>query len=169
MLCRKSTTHAAGGHGAVLEETAIRTVMEATDMRDFPRIHGKTPIGLRVLVVDDEPLIRWSVAETLTERGYQVVETGDASGARLAVREDTAFDVVLLDYRLPDSDDLSLLQSIRCALPRAQVIMMTAFGRPDVIRDALEMGAYDVVNKPFELQVIADLVAEAASSAAKTH
>ena len=73
--------------------------------------------GLRVLVVDDEPLIRWSVAETLAERGYQVVERGDAEGARAALREGSTFDVVLLDYRLPDSDDLSLLASIRSRHP----------------------------------------------------
>jgi DNA-binding NtrC family response regulator len=122
----------------------------------------KIPAALRVLVVDDEPLIRWSVAETLTDRGYEVVETGDASGARSAVSEDGGkFDVVLLDYRLPDSDDLGLLASIRRESPDAQVILMTAFGKPEVVRGALELGAYRVVNKPFEMQAIADLVAQA--------
>jgi DNA-binding NtrC family response regulator len=68
---------------------------------------------------------------------------------------------VLLDYRLPDSDDLSLLASIRRVSPRTQVILMTAFGRPEIVRGALELGAYRVVNKPFEMQAIADLVAQA--------
>jgi DNA-binding NtrC family response regulator len=141
--------------------------MEPTEARDFPRGAVKNPPALRVLVVDDEPLIRWSVAETLGECGYEVVETGDASGARSAVGAGAAFDVVLLDYRLPDSDDLGLLASIRHAVPRAQVIMMTAFGKPEVVRGALELGAFRVVNKPFEMQAIASLVAEAA--AARTH
>ena len=143
--------------------------MEALETRDFPRMAEKTRAALRVLVVDDEPLIRWSVTETLTERGFEVVETGDARGARSAVGDGQAFDVVLLDYRLPDSDDLSLLASIRSSAPRAQVIMMTAFGRPDMVRGALELGAYQVVNKPFEMQAIADLVAQAASSSHETH
>src|SRR5215216_3565733 len=138
--------------------------MEALDLRDFPRMTEKTHAILRVLVVDDEPLIRWSVAETLIERGYLVVESGDASGARRAVSDGQAFDVVLLDYRLPDSNDLSLLASIRRASPRTRVIMMTAFGGPEVLLGALELGAYRVVDKPFELQAIADLVAQAASS-----
>jgi DNA-binding NtrC family response regulator len=138
-------------------------------MRDSSHMATKNTAALRVLVVDDEPLIRWSVAETLSDCGYQVVETGDASGARLAVGNGDAFDVVLLDYRLPDSDDLALLASIRRAAPDAQVIMMTAFGRPEVVRGALELGAYRVVNKPFEMQAIANLVAEAAGSARKTH
>jgi DNA-binding NtrC family response regulator len=129
----------------------------------------KNPAALRVLVVDDEPLIRWSVAETLTDCGYDVVETGDASGARSAVGDGQAFDVVLLDYRLPDSDDLGLLASIRRAAPDAQVIMMTAFGRPEVVNGALELGAFRVVNKPFEMQFIANLVTEAAGASNKHH
>jgi DNA-binding NtrC family response regulator len=145
--------------------------METLEMRDFPRMTVKNPAATRVLVVDDEPLIRWSVSETLIERGYEVVETGDANGARLAVGDDQPFDVVLLDYRLPDSDDLSLLASIRKATPAAQVILMTAFGRPDVVRGALDLGAYRVINKPFEMQSIADLVAQAhaAGSSGETH
>ena len=114
-----------------------------------------------MLVVDDEALIRWSVSETLAERGCAVVETGDARGAREAVADDQSFDVVLLDYRLPDSDDLSLLASIRQASPRTQVILMTAFGRPEVVRGALDLGVYRVINKPFEMQALADLVAQA--------
>jgi len=131
----------------------------------------KNSAALRVLVVDDEPLIRWSVSETLAEAGYHVVETGDANAARKAVDEDQPFDVVLLDYRLPDSDDLSLLASIRRASPSAQVILMTAFGRPEVVRGALDLGAYQVINKPFEMQAIADLVAQAhaAGTSHETH
>lgn len=136
--------------------------MGPLEMRDFPRMVEKNHAALRVLVVDDEPLIRWSVSETLTDLGYEVVETGDASGARSAVADDHGkFDVVLLDYRLPDSDDLGLLASIRRESPHAQVILMTAFGRPEVVRGALELGAYQVVNKPFEMEAIADLVNQA--------
>ena len=135
-------------------------------MRDFPRSDEKNSAALRVLVIDDEALIRWSVSETLADRGYAVVETGDAKGARSAVDADHDFDVVLLDYRLPDSDDLSLLASIRRAAPLAQVILMTAFGRPDVVHGALELGAYRVVNKPFELDAMADLVAQASAARA---
>jgi DNA-binding NtrC family response regulator len=145
--------------------------MEPRETRNFPRPAAKNPAALRILVVDDEPLIRWSVSETLVERGYRVVETGDANGARTAVGDDEPFDVVLLDYRLPDSNDLSLLASIRNANPAAQVILMTAFGRPEMVRAALDLGAYRVINKPFEMQVIADLVAQAhaAGSHRKTH
>ena len=57
-----------------------------------------------MLIVDDEPLIRWSLAETLTDSGHSVIEAGDGEAAvRMLTDADRPFDVVLLDYRLPDS------------------------------------------------------------------
>jgi DNA-binding NtrC family response regulator len=134
-------------------------VIEQTDVTPQP---AKAPV-LRVLVVDDEPLIRWSLAEALGARGYDVVEKGDARGACTAVL-DTAidFDVVVLDYRLPDSDDLSLLASIRRYSPRSRVILMTAFGTSELVRDALNLGAFRVVGKPFDVEEFSDLVGQAA-------
>ena len=65
-----------------------------------------------VLVVDDEALIRWSLAEMLGERGYEVTEAGDGRMAVAAIENAAEpFDVVLLDYRLPDSADLRLLEN----------------------------------------------------------
>jgi DNA-binding NtrC family response regulator len=147
----------------------VANAMQPLEMREFSTVRAKNSATLRILVVDDEPLIRWSLTETLSDCGYEVVERGDAAGARMAVADSGPFDVVLLDYRLPDSDDLSLLASIRDVAPGARIIMMTAFGRPEIIRGALELGAYSVISKPFEMEAIADLVAKAAGSAPETH
>jgi DNA-binding NtrC family response regulator len=136
----------------------------AVRSREFSRTAKKSP-SLRVLIVDDEPLIRWSLAETLGERGHQVVEGGDACAARAAVDDPfQTFDVIVLDYRLPDSADLSLLASILERSPRTQIILMTAFGTPEVIHRAMDLGAFRVVNKPFEIRDMADLVAEAGAA-----
>jgi DNA-binding NtrC family response regulator len=116
----------------------------------------------RILVVDDELLIRWSLGEALTSAGYAVVEGRDAAEARKALRDaDHPLDAVLLDYRLPDSDDLGLLTTIRREAPSVPVILMTAHGTSDVVKGALDLGAYRVVSKPFEVQDMASLVAEA--------
>jgi DNA-binding NtrC family response regulator len=145
-------------------ESGVAVNAQQVETREIPHMERKPP-PLRVLVVDDEPLIRWSLAETLTDRGYYVVESGDARSARNAVRDASReFDVVLLDFRLPDSEDLSLLASLRQSTPDSQVILMTAFGTPEVVRGALDLGAYRVVNKPFELHDLAELVAEAGGS-----
>jgi len=123
---------------------------------------AKKSAGLRVLIVDDEPLIRWSLAETLKGLGYVVAEAGDGAEALRSVsRDGEAFDVVLLDYRLPDSDNLSLLTNIRTLAPASVVIMMTAFGTAEVLSGALALGAYTVIRKPFEVQDVAALVTQA--------
>jgi len=115
-----------------------------------------------VLVVDDELLIRWSLGEALTAAGYSVVEGRDAAEARRALRDqDHRPDLVLLDYRLPDSDDLGLLTAIRREAPTVPVILMTAHGTAEVVKGALDLGAYRVVSKPFEVHDMALLVAEA--------
>ena len=66
--------------------------------------------ALRVLVIEDELLIRWSIAETSTQGGHTVVEAEDGASAILALEQGAEpVDAVVLDYRLPDSNDLTLL------------------------------------------------------------
>jgi two-component system response regulator HydG len=121
---------------------------------------NKSP-GLRVLVVDDEALIRWSLAETLTDDGLSVAEAKDGESALRMLADAGPFDVVVLDYRLPDSNDLNLLASIRRAAPETAVVMMTAFGTPEMSNAALQLGAYRVVAKPFDMHEMTELVWQA--------
>jgi len=119
----------------------------------------------RVLVVDDEPLIRWSLSETLRYQGFTVVEAGDA---RTAIREASdalnPFGVVLLDFRLPDSNDLRLLTDLRRLMSDARIILMTAHGSPELAQNALDLGAYCVLDKPFGMPEVANLVDQASST-----
>jgi DNA-binding NtrC family response regulator len=115
---------------------------------------------LRVLVVDDELLIRWSIAETLRSRSCQVVEAATAAEALQDVNVGPPFDVVLLDYRLPDSNDLSLLADIRQLSPTSAVAMMTAYGSQAMQSAALDLGARLVLSKPFDMGALGELVVE---------
>lgn len=120
---------------------------------------------LHVLVVEDETLIRWSIAETLAQHGHSVVEASSATTAVQALHDARqAIDVVLLDYRLPDSNDLGLLANIRQLHPDSAVVMMTAYGTPEVAERALKLGAYRVVDKPFDMHALESLVLEANSA-----
>lgn len=113
-----------------------------------------------VLVVDDELLIRWSVSETLSDLGYDVEQASDAAAALRAVSTAALpFDVVVLDLRLPDMNDLSLLGTLRQLLPGAALILMTAFGTAEIVKDAQALGAA-VLSKPFELDELTRLVSE---------
>lgn len=133
-------------------------------MRNIPLMQEKSAPS--VLVVDDEALIRWSLAEMLAERGYAVTEAGDARTALSAIESATEpFDVVLLDYRLPDSADLRLLEKVRRLAPTSRVIMITAHNSPELAQGAAALGAYRVINKPFEVESLAALVNKARQDA----
>lgn len=111
------------------------------------------------LVVDDEALIRWSVAETLTTMGIAVVQASDAASAIDRIKNAaTPFDVVVLDLRLPDMNDLTLLRQVRQLLSGAFVLLMTAFGTPEIMAEATAIGANAILVKPFELEKLTELV-----------
>jgi DNA-binding NtrC family response regulator len=118
---------------------------------EFSRVLKKSAAG-RVLVVDDEPLVRWSIAETLRACGYDILEAADADSAlRVLVEDGPRPDAVLLDLRLPDCSDLHLLETLRLILPDTPIVLMTAFGTPEIADDARRLGAYAVLEKPFDL------------------
>ena|SRR5436305_604551 len=118
-----------------------------------------------VLVVDDEPLVRWSVSETLSDRGYQVSHAADAWSAMQALATPAAPpDVVLLDLQLPDADDLTVLSAMHAESPATQIILMTAYGSADLLAEARKRGAFAMLNKPFDMSALAPLVARAIDS-----
>jgi DNA-binding NtrC family response regulator len=116
----------------------------------------------RALVVDDEPLIRWSISEALHDHGYSVVEAGTGRAAiQELLRSSDPFDAIVLDLRLPDSGDLSLLSRIQDLAPRTRIIMMSAHGSAEMAQEARARGVYEFVSKPFEISTMATLVEEA--------
>src|ERR671910_2837480 len=112
-----------------------------------------------VLVVDDEALIRWSLAERLKADGCHVLqaETGAAAVEQLA----DGVDLVLLDYRLPDTDGVTVLRKIKEFDQDILVILLTAYASVDTAVEAMKLGAYHFAHKPFNLDEISAIVERA--------
>jgi DNA-binding NtrC family response regulator len=118
-----------------------------------------------ILVVDDEPLIRWAVREGLESAGYAVVEAGSAREALQVLSDGAASaSAALLDLKLPDSDDLSLLRRILATVPSCRVIMMTAHGTPELLAEAVKAGAFGTIAKPFDLTRVVGMVQAAVAA-----
>jgi DNA-binding NtrC family response regulator len=105
----------------------------------------------RILVVDDEKMIRWSLGEALRGWGFEAIEAATA-GAGLAAFESETPAAVLLDINLPDGSGLDVLRKLRQRQPEAVIIMITANVLVDETIAALRGGAYDFIGKPINLE-----------------
>jgi DNA-binding NtrC family response regulator len=114
-----------------------------------------------VLVVDDELLIRKSLAKVLRARGYAVELASTGAEGLEKVRE-VRPQVMILDMRLPDTDGLSVLRRAREVDPLLQVVLITAYGDVQSAVDAMKLGACDFLRKPYEMEDIV-LAVESAS------
>ena len=105
----------------------------------------------RILIADDHDALRRALTRALTEAGHEVEE---APNGNLAIERlhDGSFDVVLSDLKMGGSDGLDVLRSSKALHPSAAVILMTAFGSVGTAVEAMKIGAFDYVQKPFEIE-----------------
>ena len=112
-----------------------------------------------ILVVDDEALIRWSLTERLKSEGYDVLEADTGQAALDKLPE--GVDLVLLDYRLPDTDGVTVLRKIKEFDQDILVVLLTAYASVETAVEAMKLGAYHFANKPFNLDEVAATIERA--------
>jgi DNA-binding NtrC family response regulator len=114
----------------------------------------------KILVVDDEHLIRWSLEQNLKKQGYEVVVASNGEEALKQVHEDPP-DLVLLDIQMPGLTGLEVLEKVKEIDEDIVAIMITAHGGLETAVSAMRMGAYDYINKPFNLDELAIVIRKA--------
>ena len=114
----------------------------------------------KVLIVDDEKLVRWSLRQKCEEWGYHVLEA-DNGAAALRVAHHESPDLVLLDVRLPDASGIELLEQLKKSGDARAVIMITADPQLEDVKTALKLGAYDFVGKPLDFDELSVAVKNA--------
>ena len=131
-------------------------------MNESPAERGPGATGApptRLLVVDDDHTFRRSMAELLRQDGHEVETAEDAAAAGRAL-EESAFDLVLLDLRMPGLSGTRFLEVIRTRGERLPVLMISGFGTVDAAVEALQLGADDFLTKPVDPDVLSAKVAE---------
>ena len=118
---------------------------------------------LRILVLDDEPIVGKRLKPALIKSGYDV--TVVATGAEaLRLIDEVAYDIIVADIRMEGVDGLEVLRHARAHSPRTRIIMITGFATVDLAREALTMGAFDFIAKPFKPRDLRAVVNKAALS-----
>lgn len=109
----------------------------------------------RILIADDDAAIRQVLRDLLSEEGYDVQEADSGSTVLQAIEDDNAPELIMLDVRMPDKSGIEVLEELgRHIEGQLPVIMMTAFGGSGVAIEAMRLGAYDYITKPFDLDEV---------------
>jgi len=115
----------------------------------------------KILVIDDEELIRTSTQQYLEKEGYMVFTAGTGKEGLEIFKTEENIDLVLLDLRLPDTGGMEVLKSLKQMDKEVYVVVITAYGDVETVVSSMKLGAYDFVEKPFELDKIAIIIRKA--------
>ncbi|MDK1031733.1 MAG: response regulator, partial [Planctomycetia bacterium] len=109
------------------------------------------PEGRKLLITDDEPVKRTVMQEELTAAGYEVDVAASPLEAEPLLAAKT-FDVIITDLRMPGQDGISFLRALKARRPEQAVIVMTAYGTVETAVEAMKLGAFDYIQKPFSTE-----------------
>ncbi|HEX4824109.1 MAG TPA: sigma-54 dependent transcriptional regulator [Candidatus Polarisedimenticolaceae bacterium] len=114
--------------------------------------------AVRILVVDDEEIVRESLTSWLRKDGYTVAAAADGPTALAMLRGEDSWSVILLDLKMTPMDGLQVLEEARTIRPAAAAVIMTAYATVDTAVRAMKLGAYDYLMKPFDPEELSLMV-----------
>ena len=114
----------------------------------------------KILVIDDEPIVRTSCIRSLSPEGYEVKSASSGKEA-LELLENEPFNLVLLDLKMPDMDGIEVLKKIKNTWPDTKVVMITGYSTVETAVKTLKLGAFSYLEKPFTPDTLLEIAREA--------
>ncbi|MBI4697411.1 MAG: response regulator [Nitrospirae bacterium] len=111
----------------------------------------------KILIIDDEPIVRVSCQRTLIGEGYDM-KLASSGKEGIQYLEKEAFDLVLLDLKMPDMDGVDVLTKIKATWPETKVIMITGYSTVETAVKTLKLGAFNYLEKPFTPDLLLDTI-----------
>lgn len=116
----------------------------------------------KILIIDDDKALRQAIVQILEEEGYEVLQAADGDqGLKLITDATTRPDLVFLDLKMPKTQGMAVLKNLEQKLFELPVIVMTAYGTSRTAIEAMQLGAYDYLTKPFDLEELVNLTQKA--------
>jgi CheY-like chemotaxis protein len=112
---------------------------------------------MKVLVVDDELVMRQLFTQVLKVKGYEVMHATDGKAAVEKVKKEP-YDIIFMDMRMPELDGVEAFREMKKVRPDLTVVMMTGFAIDGELREAMALGAFDFLYKPFNIAEIAGVL-----------
>jgi DNA-binding NtrC family response regulator len=122
---------------------------------------GQMPRTGKILVVDDDPIVGRCCQEILADDGHQVSVVYDGDAALQRIEEGEAFDVALLDLKVPGCSGLNLVRAVRRVAPATEVVVITGYPSIENAKQSIRLGAFDYVTKPFVPETVCRVVSQA--------
>jgi len=120
-------------------------------------VGGEKMDGLKVLMVDDEVVFCENMTKLLNTRGYQAKAVNEGEEA-IRVLKKEVYDVVVLDFKMPGMNGIDILKKMNESGVTSQVIMLTGHGGVDTAMEAINLGAYDYLPKPCEVDELSEMI-----------
>ncbi len=119
-----------------------------------------TDILIKILVVDDDKLIRWSLKELFAQEGYEVKAVATTKEA-LEQAEDKSYDLIFTDLEIKDENSTEMLRKMTSFLPEAKIIILSALTRQQMESQIGDLNIFSIIEKPFRSEQIKSIVKEA--------
>lgn len=115
-------------------------------------------MNVKILIVDDDPIVLDSCKRVFEAKGFEVCLVPSADKALTAMENNNAFDILLVDVKMPERDGMSLIRAVKKQWPKTPIVLMSGYPTEETIAEGLHVGAEEFIAKPFTPDELLEIV-----------